>query len=502
MEKIFLDILNMSLTASFVIIVIIAARLLLKKAPKSISYALWAVVGFRLIFSFNLESVFSLLPFKAEPIPADIALQAIPRINSGIAAIDNAISVLLPAATPAASANPLQIWVGIGSYVWFFGMAAMLIISLVSLVLLKHRLFGARFIAGNIFEAAKLKTPFVIGLFKPKIYLPPGLFGDERRYIILHEQTHIRRYDHIVKMLAFLVLCLHWFNPLVWVAFLLMGADMEMSCDERVIKELGREIKNDYSLSLVRMAAGHKILNGSPLAFGEGTMKQRIKNVLNFKKPSRIIIIATLTLVIILTIGFAVSKTNDIDNYSNYDDSVITPLEQVEQHEELLTSMKNPNNGSVSALPYQGEGLPKLIAQLVDLGKSEDKQNNGSILAWPFQGDGISSNFGYRKSGYHIGLDIAGSLGDVVVAAANGEVILSEWYSNNYGNLVIITHPNGIETWYAHLSAFAVKMGDIVKEGDVIGEVGDTGQTTGPHLHFEVRVDGKTIDPLLLLGDR
>jgi len=311
MENIFLSVLNMSLTASFIIVVIMLVRLPLKKAPKIISYALWAVAGFRLVFPFTLESVFSLLPFKAAPIPRDIAMQAVPRIDSGITIIDNVVSASLPAAVPYASVNPLQIWTFIGSCVWLFGIVAMLIYSFVSIVWLKRRLRDAALIEGNLYEAYNLKTPFVIGLFKPKIYIPAGLNDEERRYIILHEQTHIRRHDHAVKLFAYFVLCLHWFNPLAWVAFILMGADMEMSCDERVIKELGGDIKSAYSLSLVRVAAGRKILNGSPLAFGEGGMKERIKNVLNFRKPSRVIITLAVALVAVLSVGFAVNRASD-----------------------------------------------------------------------------------------------------------------------------------------------------------------------------------------------
>ncbi|MGE4484109.1 MAG: M56 family metallopeptidase [Oscillospiraceae bacterium] len=311
MEKIFLSVLNMSLTGAFVIAAIMLARLPLKKAPKVISYALWAVAGFRLMFPFTLEGAFSLLPFNSTPIPHDIAMQAVPRIDSGITVLDNAVSAALPAATPAVNTNPLQIWLAAGCCIWIFGIAIMLIYSIASIALLNRRLRGAINVGDNIYEAVNLKTPFVMGLFRPKIYIPPELSGEERRYIVLHEQTHIRRRDHIIKMLAHFVLCLHWFNPLAWAAFILMGADMEMSCDERVMKELGGDIKNAYSLSLVRVASERKILNGSPLAFGEGGMKERVKNVLNFKKHSRIIIIAAVILVAVLSVGFAVNRTGD-----------------------------------------------------------------------------------------------------------------------------------------------------------------------------------------------
>ena len=311
MDKLFLSILNMSVTASFVIAAIMLVRLPLKKAPKAMSYALWTVAGFRLVFPFSFESVLSLIPFKSAPIPADIAMQPIPRVDSGFSFVDNAVSRVLPAAAPAASVNPLQVWLTVGAYLWLAGIAVMLVYSVVSIVLLKRRLNGATLVEGNIYEADDLKTPFVLGLFRPKIYIPAGLSDEEKRYIILHEWTHIRRHDHVVKFLAYFILCLHWFNPFAWAAFLLMGVDMEMSCDERVLRELGGEIKRAYSTSLLSLVTEWRIIGGGPLAFGEGGMKERIKNVLNFKKPAAWVIIAAVVLVAVLSVGFAVNRVND-----------------------------------------------------------------------------------------------------------------------------------------------------------------------------------------------
>ena len=310
MEKIMLSVLNMSFTASFVVLAVCLARILLKKAPKAMSYALWAVVAFRLLVPFSFESVFSLLPINPEPIPQDIVYQAEPRIDSGINIIDNAVSSYLPAATPTtASINPMQIILAVGSWLWLLGIAVMLIYSFVTIYLLKRRLRGSVLMKDNIYEADNIKTPFVLGFIKPKIYIPAALNIDEKGYIILHEQTHIKRNDHIIKLIAYFTLCLHWFNPFVWLAFVLMGTDMELSCDERVLKELGSGIKKDYSASLLSLSTGHRIINGSPLAFGEGGIKTRIKNVLNFKKSSRIIIIVAVALVAVFSIGFAVNKT-------------------------------------------------------------------------------------------------------------------------------------------------------------------------------------------------
>ncbi|HML37772.1 MAG TPA: M56 family metallopeptidase [Bacillota bacterium] len=310
MEGVFLSVLNMSLTASYVIAVIALVRLFLKKAPKAISYMLWAAAGFRLVLPFSFKSVFSLIPFKSVPIPVDIAMQPIPRVDSGIAVVDNAVNRVLPAATPVASANPLQIWQAAGAYIWLAGIAVMLFYSVISVILLNRQLRGAVLSERNIYEAENLKTPFVLGLIRPKIYIPTGLSPEERSCIILHEETHIKRFDHVVKMFAFLVLCVHWFNPLVWAAFILMSSDMEMSCDEKVLKEMDSGIKKVYSTSLISMATGRRPVNGSPLAFGEGNIKGRIKNILNFKKPEIWVIAVSVALVVVLCIGLTANKTS------------------------------------------------------------------------------------------------------------------------------------------------------------------------------------------------
>ena len=283
MGKIFLTVLNMSFTASYVILFVILVRLMLKKAPRVISYVLWGVVAFRLIIPSSFESMFSIMPrnTNAVPIPHDIIYQQNPQINSGIEVLDSFVNNSLPAPILGASVNTLQIYVEIGEYLWVLGIIALLVYSLVSILILKRQLKNAELIEQNIFEAKNLKTPFVLGLIRPKIYLPDRLNATERNYILLHEQTHIRRKDHIIKILAFLTLSIHWFNPLVWIAFMLMSTDMELSCDEKVLKEMNEDIKKPYANSLLSLATGRYIFNGNPLAFGEGNVKGRIKNVLN-----------------------------------------------------------------------------------------------------------------------------------------------------------------------------------------------------------------------------
>jgi beta-lactamase regulating signal transducer with metallopeptidase domain len=313
MDKLFLTILNMSLTGAFVIAAICLARLPLKKAPKTISYCLWAVAGFRLVFPLSIESIFSLIPFKAQPIPTDIALRAVPRSGSGIPFVNSAVSGMLPAAgqsAASASANPLQVWAEIGAWVWLAGAAAMLVYGVASYIRLSRKMRSAIRVEGNLFEADGIHSPFVLGVIKPKIYIPLYLSAQEREYVVLHERTHIRRRDHLIKFAAYFVLCLHWFNPFAWAAFLLMAADMEMSCDERVLKEMGGEAKKDYSLSLLSLASNRRLIGGSPLAFSEGGLKERIKRVLDFKKPSRAVIAVAVALVAVLFAGFAVNRAS------------------------------------------------------------------------------------------------------------------------------------------------------------------------------------------------
>lgn len=357
MEGLFLSVLNMSLTASYVIAAIILTRLFLKKAPKVISYMLWAVAGFRLVFPFSFESVFSLIPFKTTPIPADIAMQPMPRGDSGIIIVDNAVSRVLPAATPAASVSPLQIWQAVGAYLWLAGIAVMLIYSVVSIILLKHQLHGAVLTEGNICEADSLKTPFVLGIFSPRIYIPAGLTAEEKVYIIQHEKTHIRGFDHIIKPFAFFILSIHWFNPLVWIAFLLMSSDMELSCDERVIKEMGNKIKKAYSTSLLSLAMGKRILNGSPLAFGEGNVKGPIKNVLNYRKSSFWIILSAVIAVVVVSISLLANPKNDgftLNNETLSFKSTETNLIKLgtiafDEYMSSLTSEKMPVNERIAS---------------------------------------------------------------------------------------------------------------------------------------------------------
>lgn len=307
---------NMGVTASVAILFILPARVLLKKAPKIFSYALWAAVLFRLLCPVSITTGFSLLGLFDAPVTATTthttAVEYIPQnvvhtpgaeVGLPVPGVHQAVNEVLPQGEEQMAADPLEAPVALATLAWMAGIGVMAAYSVASLLQLRRKLVGAVPLRDNIYLADYIESPFVMGIFRPKIYLPSSLSEQEQGYIILHEQHHIRRGDHIVKGLAFIALCVHWFNPLVWGAFILSAKDMEMSCDEAVVKKLGEGIRADYSASLLSLATGRRIIAGTPLAFGEGDTKGRIRNLANWRKPAFWVVLLAVIACIILAVG-------------------------------------------------------------------------------------------------------------------------------------------------------------------------------------------------------
>ena len=362
MNSIFLTILHMSLTGSFVIAAVCLARLLLKRAPKYISYMLWIVVAFRLLVPFSVESAFSLIPFNAsQAIPAAVQPVAdmptygittgnqLPGGNIATPVTPNTPALSnqppIPEGTPLSTARQIVWWPGVFAALWLVGFVAMVAYGTASYYILHLKMAKAGRIGGNVYRADNITSPFVLGFIRPKIFLPPYLKANEREYILLHEQTHIGRKDHIVKLTAYFILALHWFNPLAWVAFLQMEKDMEMSCDERVLRTMGGSIKKDYSMTLLSLATDRRTLLASPLAFGESGTKARVKNVLNFKRPSRIFGALAIVLVLGLSIGLGMNRTAgtpaEITADGEYDGTTDDNIEDNIQDEPDITDRGN-----------------------------------------------------------------------------------------------------------------------------------------------------------------
>lgn len=294
MSEVFLRIINMSISASYIVLAVLLLRLLLKKAPKWITVILWGIVAVRLICPFSIESVLSLIPSK-EAVSPSIMTDPLPTINTGILAINSAINPIIGeslAPTPGNSVNPLQIWIPVLTAAWAFGMAALLIYAVISYARIKKQIGTAVLLRNNIYQSENVKSPFVLGIIKPKIYLPFDVDEKDLEYVVAHEMAHIRRKDHLWKPLGFLLLMLHWFNPLMWFAYVLLCRDIELACDEKVIKTLDRDERADYSQALLTCSVNRRMITACPIAFGEVGVKARVKSVLNYRKPAFWLILA------------------------------------------------------------------------------------------------------------------------------------------------------------------------------------------------------------------
>lgn len=484
----FLKILNMSLTASAVILFVLLARLALKKAPKAFSYALWLAVLFRLLCPFSVMSAFSLLGLFDPPVREMTSVtSAVEYVPSAAAPTEN--PQIIPTAPdpsepvrPAVSQGEAPVSAGTdGSFeapaaiitgIWAAGVLIMLLYSVFSFARLCRRLVGATPLRRNIYLADHISTPFVMGLFRPKIYLPSSLPESEYRYIILHEQYHIRRLDHVARVLAYAALCAHWFNPLVWLAFVLSGKDMEMSCDEAVLKRLGGDVRADYSASLLRLATGRRIIAGMPLAFGEGDTKSRIRNLLGWKKPKLWISLAAAAACIAV---IAVCAANPQAGSEQPDDTSLDPSGLTGQYASMEDYAVHIAQSveSVTYYPFPstapGETVTAAVtnarvAWLEQTGTLEGLAPEGTLESWQYNyeiqfgagpGDVMLAGGMYEQDGWY---DMEGQGGHNVVALRyedgsydvlydqivndnldffgyhdSYEEVLYDWYVNNNG---------------------------------------------------------------------
>lgn len=308
MAEIFQKALNMSIAAGWLILAVIALRLLLRRAPKRFRLLLWAVVGLRLALPWSIESALSLIP-SAQTLPEGIMLERAPVLDTGISALNGAINPGFTAAfTPelGASANPLQVLLPIAAALWMLGAAAMLLWALVSWLRLRKRVREAVRLEENVYEC-EIASPFVLGLFRPRIYLPFSLENGERELVLAHERAHITAGDHIIKPLGWLLLAAHWYNPLVWLAYALFCRDIELACDERVVRGLSLSDRADYSQALLDLSRPRGGVRACPLAFGESSVKGRVKSVLCYKKPAFWLVL----LAVVVCVGAAVCFLTD-----------------------------------------------------------------------------------------------------------------------------------------------------------------------------------------------
>lgn len=267
---------------------------------------LWGIVAVRLIFPFSIESALSLIP-SAETVSPSIMMEQTPSVQTGVPALDQVINPVIDhslSPAPGASANPLQIWIPVLTVIWLLGVAALFLYSAVSYRRLRRRVCEAVILRDNIYQSENVCSPFVLGIIRPKIYLPYHMDKREMDHVIAHEQTHIRRRDHWWKPLGFLLLTVHWFNPLLWLGYILLCRDIELACDEKVIREMGSEQRADYTQALVSCSVSRRSIAACPLAFGEVGIKERVKSVMNYKKPAFWIVLASVVVCAVAAVCF------------------------------------------------------------------------------------------------------------------------------------------------------------------------------------------------------
>lgn len=324
MEALFLKLFNMSITASWLVLAVVILRLLLKKAPKAVTVFLWALVGIRLICPFSFESVLSLIP-SAETVPEAMLAGSDFNIDTGLSAVDSRINGYLDdryiegVTVPAGNGMTVM---GFISVIWLVGIAVMLIYTLISYLKIHRKVREAVPYNENIWVCDRISAPFILGVFRPRIYLPSDIDKQDEEYVIAHERAHLKRRDHLIKPLGFLLLTVYWFNPVMWIAYILLCRDIELACDEKVIKTMGIEIKKPYSEALINCSLPRRSIAACPLAFGEVGVKSRIKSVLNYKKPAFWVVIVALALCVILPIVFLTNPISatakNIINENNY----------------------------------------------------------------------------------------------------------------------------------------------------------------------------------------
>ena len=305
MEALFLNLLNATLNATWLVAVVFLLRACLQKAPKYIRCLLWGIVGLRLLLPFSIESALSLLP-SAQPIPDEIIYAQIPSINTGIAPLDSVVNPVIGetlAPQVGESINPVQVLLTIGGYVWLLGLVVMAVYATVSYLLVRRQVREAALLRDNIYLCDHIQTPFILGIFRPRIYLPSAMNEDDRTYVIAHEQAHLARRDHLWKPLGFALLAVYWFNPLLWVAYVFLCRDIELACDEKVLAN-GDNDKKRYADALVNCSAPRRRLTACPLAFGETGVKGRIKSVLHYKKPAFWVIVVALLACVAVAVCF------------------------------------------------------------------------------------------------------------------------------------------------------------------------------------------------------
>ena len=477
MKELFTGILNISISAGILIIVCTLVRLIFRRMPKFVRCLMWLLVAVRLAIPFAIESPLSLLPAReyvtvSSNDNADVVGNAYnnTELTDKVDAQEGAELAENVATENTAETNNIDVMYVL-SIVWLFGVIAVLIYALVSYIRLRRLVDDAVLLKDNIYQSERAGTAFILGVVRPRIYVPYGLSLNELYMSISHEKAHISRRDHLVKPLGFIIAAVYWFNPLVWLAYILLCRDIELACDEKVIKKIGYDKKKDYSQALLNLSIPKKYISACPVAFGEVGINERIKNVLTMKKGKKIIIAVAVAICAVLAICFLTYPKK----------------------------IKN-NSGDVAEVQASEETAEEIEEATTEETTTETNSSENVVECFPVIGSGTITR---QFSEDHQSVDIAAEEGTAIVSVYDGTV--EEVGSNEEeGYYIIIKNEKGCTVKYSHLKDEPnVSKGDKVNTNEEVGKVGSTGNSTGPHVHIELTDEnGTLIDPMIIIEDK
>lgn len=467
MGDIFLKLLNMSITAGWLILAVLCIRLLFRKIPKWVNCLLWGVVAIRLICPFSIESQFSILP-STEPIKSSTVVEGevqnyIPSIDSRLTIVENTINPMLTetfAYNESDSAASLQIVTYAAGLVWCCGMVLLIICAMGSAVKLHKLVKEAVCVRDNIYICDVVKSPFILGIFRPRVYLSSALREREMDYILAHESAHLKRKDHWWKALGYLLLCIHWFNPLCWMAYSLLCKDIELACDEKAAKDMTFHEKKEYSKVLLSCAGQRSLIMVCPLAFGEVGVKERVKSVLNYKKPTLWIMIATIAVLVILVVCFLTNPTRE------YQIRITIPAGSTEafcySDEEI-----SPKGNTLTF--YAGEGLGDTEIALLPVEVREENAYDEPAYITP----GMPVKMDVEKGAwFKIGVNVQNTTDesmDVYVSVKNVEVRIAS--VKEVGGSSLSTEQTPGEEGAAQQEYISLQAGEMPVENDTIQNI-------------------------------
>lgn len=431
MNELFLKIINMSISASWLILAVLILRLVLKKAPKWVNVLLWGIVAIRLICPFSFESALSLIP-SAETFPKKIISGPSFDVQSGITPVDNRINDYLGdryfegVTVPANNGNTIMT---ILTIVWTIGILLLVAYTVISYWRLHREIDTAVRYKDNIFQSENVSSPFVLGLIKPRIYLPFKLDGQDMEHVVAHEQAHIRRKDHWWKPLGFLLLTIHWFNPLMWLAYVLLCRDIELACDEKVIKGLSNEQRADYTQALVACSVNRRMIAACPLTFGEVGVKERVKSVMNYKKPAFWVIIIAVIVCVGVAVCFLTNPKQD-----RYTLRIVVPAGSQEEFvytDEEVSTVRN------SIKIWSGDGLGDTEVLLFPVNKTAETGYTATYLT-----HGMPVEFDAEKdTWFKIGVNMQNSTNEDIIVYVEVENV----------EVRIVDEINSVIEWFDYL---------------------------------------------------